>query len=277
MEGLSGIDHWDQCYDPDDDSPKYRYGREQLTAETNAAIAGAFDAGASEVRVLDGHGRNQNKGFILEQFDPRARRVWISARDPLRWEGVDENVTALAIIGQHAMAGTINGFIDHAGWPRAICRFLINGEEHGEIGEFSLYAGAFGIPLAYVSGDEACCEEVRRLYPWAGTTPTKRGTGWATCELYPADEVRRNIRRDIAKALRNVDKTKAWRPKTPIQLTYEYECSEHCDAPAKVPGVERPHARVVCWWIDDARDVYGSPVGGTWKPANPPQHAKGKP
>jgi D-aminopeptidase len=54
IHGLAGVDHWDQCYDPDDHSPKYRHGREQLTADANAAIAGCFDAGATEVRVLDG-------------------------------------------------------------------------------------------------------------------------------------------------------------------------------------------------------------------------------
>ncbi len=26
MEGLAGVDHWDQCYDPDDNSPLYRAG-----------------------------------------------------------------------------------------------------------------------------------------------------------------------------------------------------------------------------------------------------------
>ncbi|MBI4024212.1 MAG: M55 family metallopeptidase [Verrucomicrobia bacterium] len=72
MEGLAGVDHWDQCYDPDDNSPKYLHGREQLTADANAAIAGCFDAGATEVRILDGHGRNANKGFT-SQLDPRAK------------------------------------------------------------------------------------------------------------------------------------------------------------------------------------------------------------
>ncbi|WP_395142879.1 M55 family metallopeptidase [Armatimonas sp.] len=112
MEGLAGVDHWDQCYHPDDNAPEYLYGREQLTADTNAAIAGAFDAGATEVRVLDGHGRNRNQGFT-EMLDARATRVWIASRKPVRWEGLDASVHCVAMIGQHAMAGTINGFLDH--------------------------------------------------------------------------------------------------------------------------------------------------------------------
>jgi D-aminopeptidase len=33
--------------------------------------------------------------------------------------------------------------------------------------QFALYAGAFGVPLAYVSGDEALCAETARLFPHA--------------------------------------------------------------------------------------------------------------
>src|ERR671933_536967 len=135
MEGLAGIDHWDQCYG---DGPEYHdYGRAQLTADTNAAIAGCFDGGATEVRVLDGHGRNRNHGFL-----------------------------------------------DHTQSPKLICRMTAGGVEIGETGQFALYCGAFGVPMGYLIGDEAACAEARELLPHCITTPTKRGTGWATCELY---------------------------------------------------------------------------------------------
>ena len=266
MEGLAGIDKWDQCYAPDDNSPIYRYGREQLTAEVNAAAAGAFDGGAGEVRVLDGHGRNQNKGFIPELLDKRIRKCWIESRNPVRWEGVDESVNGLAIIGQHAMAGTVNGFLDHTQATKILCRLTINGVEHGEPSQFTLYSGHYNIPLIYTSGDEALCAEMRRLFPQSINTPTKRGTGWATCELYPSDKVRENIRRDIAQAVRGAGKCKPWKPPTPIEVAIEYAWSELADGPAIIPGVERPHARTVKWRIDDPRDIYGVP-SASWKPS----------
>jgi D-amino peptidase len=265
MEGLAGIDHWDQCYHPEDEAPDYRYGLEQLTAEANAAIAGCFDAGATEVRILDGHGRNRNRGFLRDKLDPRAQVVWISSRNPIRFEGLDESVHALAIIGQHAMAGTIGGFLDHTQSPKTICRFFINGEEHGEMSQLALYAGAFGVPLAYVSGDEALCAEAKRLFPHALSTPTKRGTGWATCELYPPDEVRANIRRDIAAALKSVDRATAWRLPTPIRVGVEWAWSGPADDAARVPGVQRLHARTVEWRIADPRDIHHTP-SAHWSP-----------
>src|ERR1035437_10762772 len=102
------------------------------------------------------------------------------------------------MVGQHAMAGTLHGFLDHTQVPKEICRFRINGEEHGEMSQFALHAGAVGVPLLHVSGDEALCAEAWRLFPWVATTGTKRGTGWATCELYPVADVRGRIRREVA-------------------------------------------------------------------------------
>jgi D-amino peptidase len=264
MEGLAGIDHWDQCYHPDDEAPVYQYGREQLTAEANAAIAGCFDAGAAEVCVLDGHGRNRNRGFT-EALDSRATRVWIASRNPLRWERLDESVHAVAMIGQHAMAGTVGGFLDHTQSPKEICRYCIQGEEAGEMSQMALYAGAFGVPLVYVSGDEALCAEAARLFPHVRSTPTKRGTGWATCDLYPPEEVREKIRREIAAALAQAEKSQVWRLATPIEISVEFAWSGKADTMATIPGVSRPHARTVAWQINDPKDIFCWP-NTAWHP-----------
>jgi D-amino peptidase len=265
MEGIAGIDRWEQCYDPDNDSPAYLYGREQLTADVNAAVAGCFDAGATQVRVLDGHGRNRNRGFLEDRLDPRVSRVFVESYHPTRWEGLDAEVAGLAMIGQHAMAGTLNGFIDHTQQPKEICRYLINGQEAGEMSQMAAYAGFYGVPLLYVSGDEALCEEARRLFPQALSTPTKRGTGWLTCDLYPTERVREEIRRDIAAAIRRVDRPLAWRLEPPIEITVEWAWSEPADRMAAIPGVRRLHARTVSWTIDDPRDVFTWP-SSHWSP-----------
>ncbi|MBM3495165.1 MAG: hypothetical protein FJX72_12720 [Armatimonadetes bacterium] len=266
MEGLTGVTTWDQCSHPDDDSPAYMHGREQLTADANAAIAGCFDAGATEVRILDGHGRNGNKGFLPDRLDPRVRRVWIAQRDPLRWEGLDETVDAVAMIGQHAMVGTLGAFLDHTQSSKVICRYLLNGCEQGEIGQMALYAGACGAPLAFVSGDEAACCEARRLFPGVTTTPTKRGIAWEQCEEYDCDTVRAAIRRDIALGLSRLPALKPWRPALPVRVAIEWSWSGAADGLARAAGVTRHDARTVSWDIADPRDVFTYPSAG-WSPA----------
>lgn len=265
MEGLAGVDSWDQCYDPDDLSSSYLQGREHLTADVNAAVAGCFDAGATEVHVLDGHGRNRDRGFIPEKLDPRVRQVHWSAYHPGRFEGLDESIHAVAMIGQHSMAGTLHGFIDHTQCPKTICRYMIGGEEYGEMGQFALYAGGYGIPLVYVSGDEALCRETARQFPHAVSTPTKNGTGWATCDLYPPEEVRANIRRDIHRALLQPDRSTAWQIEPPIEIAVEWAWSGLADDCARIPGVRRVDARTVAWHITCSQDIYRWP-SDDWQP-----------
>lgn len=267
MEGLAGVDHWDQCYATDDDSPDYRHGLAQLAADTHATIAGCFDAGATEVYVWDGHGRNRQLAFTRVALDPRARLVRLVPGAPLLLEGLDPTVAGVFMVGQHAMAGTLHGFLDHTQCPREICRLTLDGVEHGEMSQFALYAGAHGVPLLHVSGDEALCSEARRLFPWVATTPTKRGTGWATCELYPPGVVRTRIRADVAAAIRGRAAARPWQPHFPAELAVEFAWSELADRLAAIPGVRRPHARVVAWTLSDPRFIYNWPAAD-WAPPN---------
>lgn len=266
MEGLAGVDHWDQCYAPDDDAAAYRHGLEQLAADTNATIAGCFDAGATAVYVWDGHGRNRQQAFTRVPLDPRARLGRLVPGTPLRLEGLDATVAGVFMVGQHAMAGTLNGFLDHTQCPKEICRLRIAGDEHGEMSQFALLAGAYGVPLLHVSGDEALCAECHRLFPWVTTTPTKRGTGWARCELYPPEHVRQQIRSDVAAAIRGRASARPWQPPLPAEVSVEYAWSELADRFASIPGVRRPHARTVAWTLRDPRFVYNWP-SPDWHPA----------
>lgn len=265
MEGLAGVDHWDQCYATDDNSPDYLHGLEQLSADTNATIAGCFEAGATEVVVWDGHGRNRQAAFTRVTLDPRAVHKKLIRGAPLRFEGLDEKMRGVLMVGQHAMAGTLNGFLDHSQCPKEICRYLINGVEHGEMSQFALFAGSYGVPLVHVSGDEALCAEAHRLFPWVRHTATKRGTGWATCKLYPVDEVRTKIRRDVAASLRQIGAAQTWGMPAPLKVTVEYAWSALADERAVVTGVQRLHARTVSWTAKGPRLIYSWP-SADWQP-----------
>ncbi len=267
MEGLAGVNHWDQCYATDDHAPAYLHGLAQLAADTHATIAGCFDAGATEVVVWDGHGRNRQQAFTRVGLDPRATLRRILPGAPLVFEDLDASVAGVLMVGQHAMAGTLHGFLDHTQCPKEICRYLINGEEHGELSQFALYAGAFAVPLLHVSGDEALCAEARRLFPWVATTATKRGAGWAACELYPVDNVRAKIRRDVATAIHHRATARVWHRPMPAEIVVEYAWSELADRLAAVPGVHRRQARSVAWRIADPRFIYNWP-SPDWHPAD---------
>src|SRR5688572_33324336 len=68
MEGLAGVVTGS---DVSATGPDYAHFRAIMAAETNAAIEGAFRAGATEVLVRDSHGSKQN--LLPADVDPRAR------------------------------------------------------------------------------------------------------------------------------------------------------------------------------------------------------------
>lgn len=259
MEGLAGVDEWDQCYHPDDNAEAYQAGCRHLIAETNAAIAGFFDGGATEVFVVDGHGRNRGQVLRGGGVDPRARHVTIPATKPCRFEGFDQPIAAVAVIGQHAMAGTPTAFLDHTQSPKTICRFRINGAEHGELSQLAAYAGHHGCPLVLASGDEALCKEATRLFPWCETVTTKRGLSWGACELHPPDQVRYTLRAAAARGFRNRERMTAWVPELPAEISIEWAWSGLADLQCEIPGTRRVGAREVVWMVADARDILTIP------------------
>src|SRR4029453_2002395 len=57
IEGVAGVVHREQTLRG---NPEYERGRRWMTAEANAAIAGALTGGATEVLVNDSHGDFRN-------------------------------------------------------------------------------------------------------------------------------------------------------------------------------------------------------------------------
>ena len=83
MEGLAGVV---TASDVNASGPDYAYFRAIMAAETNAAIEGAFRAGATEVLVRDSHGSKQN--LLPGDVDRYGRTVavcHVGSEDLDRW------------------------------------------------------------------------------------------------------------------------------------------------------------------------------------------------
>ncbi|MBI4419452.1 MAG: M55 family metallopeptidase, partial [Gemmatimonadetes bacterium] len=141
MEGVAGLSATD---DPD--------ARRFMTEEVNAAIAGAFAAGAQRVVVNDGHGGHNN--LLMDRLDPRVISLRGSLKPYGMMEGLDSSFSAVVFQGSHAMAGTAGGFLAHTG-SGAVQDLRINGVSVGEPGMNALYAAWYGVPVVLISGDSA--------------------------------------------------------------------------------------------------------------------------
>ena len=96
MEGITGVVHADQT---ESTHPEYQRFRRLMTADVNAAIRGAFDGGADEVVVSDGHGGARN--ILIEELDGRARLNSGSPSPFSMMQGIDAGIQGVILAGYH--------------------------------------------------------------------------------------------------------------------------------------------------------------------------------
>jgi len=171
IEGIAGVFHHEQVRAG---NPEYERARLLMTHEANAAIAGAFDAGVTEVLVNDSHGSFRN--MPPELLDARAQAVMGKPRYLSMMAGVDDGVDAVCMIGYHSRAQG-RGILAHTINSFAFARVYFNGLELGEAGIYGALAGEYGVPVVMASGDDVFIEEHRPLFPHATFVQTKRATG----------------------------------------------------------------------------------------------------
>lgn len=239
LEGVSGIDNMDMIQT---DNARFEESRERLTEDVNAAVAGAFDGGAKHVTVLDSHGSGV-ENIIWPKVDKRAER---DTKPTKKWWGIlDETYDATFFIGAHAMAGTINGFLDHTQSSRSVYNWYYNGRKCGELAQWALVAGHFGVPLVMVSGDEAAVAEAHAFFDPVETAAVKRGTGRNFAVLYDLEEAHRRIHDAARRAIALAGKARPFTMALPIEIVLDLNRSDYADETARGEGVERIDARRV--------------------------------
>jgi D-amino peptidase len=158
MEGVTGVT------DPEDvlpDGADYARGRVFMTGDANAAILGAYDAGANEVLVNDSHWTMRN--LLLEDLDPRARMIKGFQKPMCMVQGLDSSYDAAVFVGYHSCAGTEGGVLNHTLLGKEVQNLLLDGEPIGETRLNALVAGELGVPVAFVAGDDKVCQEARAV------------------------------------------------------------------------------------------------------------------
>ena len=219
LEGISGISSIDHVMKTED--PDYIHSREALMADTNAAIAGAFDGGAEAVYVWDGHGGGKN--FIPGTLDPRARQI-----DGSTIMEVIRSCDALMLVGMHAMSGTAKAFLDHTQSSATIFDYKYNGIRRGEITQECIFAGYFGIPCVLVTGDRAACAEAEDLLPGVITAEVKYAEVRNTAICLPPEEAHKRIY-DAAVAAMALEGREPLNFGLPLEIEVTFTRADYCD------------------------------------------------
>ena len=180
LEGVNGVLNFPDWCVPE--GRRNEVGCRFLTEEVNAAVAGFFGAGATEVIVVDGHGSGGS--IRAELLDPRAALQRGAKVSPI----FNDECDVAAFVGQHAKAGTPNAHLAHTQTGEAV-DFRINGVSLGEFGQLAYGFYEKGIPVIFASGDLALTYEAKELIPNIYTTAVKEGFNAPLDASCPAEEV----------------------------------------------------------------------------------------
>ena len=213
MEGIAGVVTGDQL-----GPTGFEYGRarEFMTAEALAAIAGARDAGATEIVVSDSHGNGES--LLIDQFPDDVRIVRSWPRPLMLMEGIDSTFAAAIFIGYHASTTSPAGVRAHTISSANYASVSLNGVAMPEAGINAAIAGRFGVPVVFISGDDVAVDETRRLLGDVEGAVVKRAISFHAASTMTPKAAQALIRAHVKTAL---DRRSAFKPyvvRAPVTL-----------------------------------------------------------
>ena len=152
---------------------------------------------------------------------------------------------AAFMVGYHARAGTAHATLAHT-YLFAITDAVVCGGPEGElaIGELGLnaaVAGAFGVPLAFASGDDKLVAEAQALVPGVEAVAVKDGLSWSAARLLAPDAAQAALRAGARRALSGpLPAPLDWNGRS---LRVSFGRPDWCDQAAGCPGVTRLDGR----------------------------------
>ena len=196
IEGVAGIAHWDEASKSHADYPQFR---DEMTREALAACQGAIDAGAAEILIKDAHDSGRN--IQGEELPEIARLIHGWSGHPFSMvQELDSSFHAAVFIGYHSRAGAEGNPLAHT-MSTNVGLLKINGQPTSEFMLHSYAAATFGVPVAFISGDERLCRDALGFNPGLKTLAVTKGVGNSTVSLAPR-RARQLIRDGVAAALR---------------------------------------------------------------------------
>jgi D-amino peptidase len=234
-----------------DGGPDFELGRRLMTAEANAAIIGALEAGATEIVVNDSHASMRN--LVPTELHKSARLIQGRIKPLFMCEGLDESFDAFFMVGYHAAAGVRDGVLNHAYHPYEL---RYNGDVLSEIGLNASIAGYFGVPVALVTGDDAAVRDAEATIPPHVGVSVKRGITRLAGESVHPEEAQRLIREGARQAMVRLAEFKPMQVATPVTIEIDFYYSPQADLASLIPTMERVGDRTIRYQAADALAAY---------------------
>lgn len=159
MEGASGVTRWQDVGTAGQD---YQRARSWMTADVNAAVAGARAAGATEFVVEENHGVEMLCNLVLDEIDPDVDVVrGLPRNGPTTAAALDDSFDAMFLVAHHAKVGDYPGFCAHTISYGGYTDVRLDGRTVSEGEIFASIAAQNGVPTALITGDDMVAAEMK--------------------------------------------------------------------------------------------------------------------
>ena len=232
---------------------EYERFRGFMTAEVNAAIEAAREAGATEIVVADSHGNGQN--LLIERLpdDVTVVRSW--PREFRMMGGIDDSFDGVIFLGYHAGTANMEGVRAHTFSSANITSLKLNGIEMSEGSMNAAIAGHLGVPVIMVSGDDVAVAEVQAVIGDVEGAVVKRAMGFHSAESLTPEAAYEVIRTSTAAAISRIEDFEPYVLDTPIVMELSLKHYQPVELLGYLSNVERIDSHTIRYTGEDIRDV----------------------
>ncbi len=114
----------------------------------------------------------------------------------------------------------------------------------------ALIAGYYDVPVVFVAGDKALCEQAKALFGEVETVAVKDGIGGAARSLHP-EVSRERIRAGVETALRNLRRYRPYKLEPPYTMVLKLKNEESVYNGSFFPGARRTGEWELTYTSDD--------------------------
>jgi D-amino peptidase len=250
IEGVACVTHGDHCKL---EGTEYEMARKWMTAETNAAIEGAYETGATEIVVADGHGHMRN--ILPDMLHEDVQLIRGSPRPLLQMVGIDDSFDAAFFVGHHAKANDGIGVLAHTFVGRIVYDLKLNGVPVCETTFNAAVAGHFGVPAVLAAGDDRLAEEIEAQLPWAERVITKWAISPTAARNLTPKASQKLIKAAAKRALGRINEMKTFTMDAPIRFEVSFKYPLQAFLPADIPGMERVDGRTLAYTGKDMLEI----------------------
>jgi D-amino peptidase len=202
MEGISGVTRWADVVVRGQD---YHRARHWMTADVNAAVAGARAGGATEFVVEENHGVEMLCNLLLDEIDPDVDVVRGQPRGgATTMAALDDSFDAMFLVGHHASASDYPGVCAHTISYGAYKDVRLDGRALTEGEMFALAAAQRGVPTALITGDDVVAGILQKVCPGIEAAVVKRALSREAAVIIPPLRAQRLIHAAAGRAIERV-------------------------------------------------------------------------